>query len=87
MQLGGEPDLDPDTLTRRSHSEYKTGKSLTEMLREDLLAERIAVESYREIVEWLRGKDPTSKRMLEEILATEEEHAEDISSLLAGIKD
>lgn len=86
VQLGGEPDLDPDTLTRRSHSEYKPGTSLVDMLREDLVAERIAIESYREIVEWLHGKDSTSKRMMEEILAVEEEHAEDIQSLLAGMK-
>jgi len=87
VQLGGEPDLDPDTLTRRSHSEYKTGTTLGDMLREDLVAERIAIESYREIVEWLRGKDPTTRRMMEEILAVEEEHAEDIQSLLVGVKD
>jgi bacterioferritin len=86
VQLGGEPDLNPETLTKRSHSEYKTAQSLMEMLREDLIAERIAVESYREIVEWLRGKDPTSKRLMEEILAVEEEHADDIQSLLAGMK-
>jgi bacterioferritin len=86
VQLGGEPDLNPDTLTKRSHSEYKTAQSLTEMLREDLVAERIAIESYREIIEWLRGKDPTTKRMMEDILAVEEEHAEDIQSLLAGMK-
>jgi bacterioferritin len=86
VQLGGEPDLDPDTLTRRSHSEYKPGTSLVDMLREDLVAERVAIESYREIVQWLHGKDSTSKRMLEEILAVEEEHAEDIQSLLAGMK-
>jgi len=87
VQLGGEPDLDPDSLTKRSHSEYVEGKSLTDMLREDLVAERIAIESYREIVDWLHGKDSTTKRMMEEILAVEEEHADDISSLLAGIKD
>jgi bacterioferritin len=86
VQLGGEPDLDPDTLTKRSHSEYKPGTSLVDMLREDLVAERVAIESYREIVQWLHGKDSTSKRMLEEILAVEEEHAEDIQSLLAGMK-
>jgi bacterioferritin len=85
VQLGGEPDLDPDTLTKRSHSEYKPGTSLEDMLREDLVAERIAIESYREVVEWLHGKDSTSKRMMEEILAMEEEHAEDIQSLLAGM--
>ena len=87
VQLGGEPDLNPDTLMRRSHSEYKPGTSLVDMLREDLVAERIAIESYREIVEWLHGKDSTTKRMMEEILAVEEEHAEDIQSLLAGMKD
>jgi bacterioferritin len=87
VQLGGEPDLNPDTLTSRSHAEYVEGNSLLEMLREDLVAERIAIESYREIVEWLRGKDSTTRRMMEEILAVEEEHAEDISSLLAGMKD
>jgi bacterioferritin len=87
VQLGGEPDLDPDTLTKRSHSEYKEGGSLVEMLREDLVAERVAIESYREMVEWLHGKDSTTKRMLEEILAVEEEHAEDINSLLSGMKD
>src|SRR6476620_4970594 len=87
VQLGGEPDLNPDTLTRRSHSEYKPGTSLVDMLREDLVAERVAIESYREIIEWLHGKDSTTKRMLEEILAVEEEHAEDINSLLSGMKD
>lgn len=86
VQLGGEPDLDPDTLTKRSHSEYKPGDSLLDMLHEDLVAERVAVESYREIAEWLRGKDPTSKRLMEDILAVEEEHAEDIQSLLVGMQ-
>src|SRR6185312_2017007 len=87
VQLGGEPDLDPDTLMTRSHSEYKPGTSLVDMLREDLIAERIAIQSYREIIEWLHGKDPTTKRMMEDILAKEEEHAEDIQSLLSGMKD
>jgi bacterioferritin len=87
VQLGGEPDLDPDTLTRRSHSEYKTGTSLGDMLREDLVAERVAIESYREIIGWLHGKDPTTKRLIEQILAVEEEHADDLQSLLAGVKD
>jgi bacterioferritin len=86
VQLGGEPDFNPDTLTRRSHSEYVAGESLVDMLREDLVAERVAIESYREMAEWLRGKDPTTRRMIEEILAVEEEHAEDINSLLAGMK-
>lgn len=87
VQLGGKPDFNPETLTARSHSEYKEGDSLVQMLREDLVAERVAVESYREIVDWLQGKDSTTKRMLEDILAVEEEHAEDIQSLLAGMKD
>jgi len=87
VQLGGQPDLNPDTLTKRSHAEYVEGTSLVEMLREDLVAERIAIESYREISEWLHGKDSTTKRMMEEILAVEEEHADDINSLLAGMKD
>jgi len=87
VQLGGEPDLNPDTLTKRSHAEYVEGQSLVDMLREDLVAERIAIESYREIAVWLHGKDSTTKRMIEEILAVEEEHADDINSLLAGMKD
>jgi len=86
VQLGGEPDLNPDSLTKRSHSEYKEGTSLVDKVREELVAERVAIESYREIVEWLHGKDSTTKRMLEEILAVEEEHAVDINSLLAGMK-
>jgi len=86
VQLGGEPDLNPDTLMKRSHSEYVEGTSLVDMLREDLVAERIAIESYREIVQWLHGKDSTTKRMMEEILAVEEEHADDIKSMLAGMK-
>lgn len=87
VQLGGEPDLNPDTLMRRSHAEYVEGESLVDMVREDLVAERIAIESYREIVQWLHGKDSTTKRMMEEILAVEEEHADDLVSLLAGMKD
>jgi len=87
VQLGGQPNLSPEGMLSRSHSEYKPGTSLVDMLREDLIAERIAIQSYREIVEWLHGKDPTTKRMMEDILAKEEEHAEDIQSLLSGMKD
>jgi len=86
VQLGGEPDFNPATLSGRSHSEYMPGTSLVDMIREDLVAERIAIESYREIIEWLHGKDPTTHRMMRDILAVEEEHAEDLNSLLAGIK-
>jgi bacterioferritin len=82
VQLGGEPDLNPATLTARSHAEYVEGRSLEDMIKENLVAERIAIDSYREIIRYLGDKDPTSRRLMEEILATEEEHAEDMSSLL-----
>ena len=81
-QLGGEPDFSPEGLATRSHSEYVEGGSLEEMIREDLVAERVAIESYGEIVRYLGEKDPTTRRMLEEILAVEEEHAEDLQALL-----
>ncbi|MBS0320886.1 MAG: bacterioferritin [Proteobacteria bacterium] len=86
-QLGGEPDLDPEGLASRSHSEYVAGTSLREMVREDLIAERVAIESYREMINYIGDRDTTTKRMLEHILAVEEEHAEDMNSLLQGIKD
>ena len=85
VQLGGEPDLDPEGLTARSHSQYVEGKSLVDMIKEDLVAERIAIDSYREIVQWLGGKDSTTRRIMEEILAKEEEHAEDLNSLLQNL--
>jgi bacterioferritin len=85
VQLGGEPDLDPEGLTSRSHSQYVEGTSLVDMIKEDLVAERIAIDSYREIVQWLGGKDSTTRRIMEEILAKEEEHAEDLNSLLQNI--
>jgi bacterioferritin len=81
-QLGGTPILHPDTLTSRSHAEFKEGGTLVEMIEEDLIAERIAIDSYREIIQFLGDKDSTSRRLMEEILATEEEHAEDLASLL-----
>jgi bacterioferritin len=80
-QLGGEPDFDPQGLLSRSHSEYVEGTTLLEMIREDLVAERVAIESYTEIVRYLGATDPTTRRMLEEILANEEEHAEDLRTL------
>lgn len=82
VQLGGAPNLSPDGLLARSHSEYVEGGDLVEMLEEDLIAERIGIDTYREIVHYLGNDDPTTRRMIEEILASEEEHAEDISSLL-----
>ena len=81
-QLGGEPDLDPGTLAARSHSEYVEGGTLLEMIREDLVAERIAIESYSEIIRYLGDDDPTTRRLLEEILAKEEVHANDLRTLV-----
>ena len=83
VQLGGEPDLNPDGMSERSHAEYVEGETLTDMIKEDLVAERIAIDSYREMIQYLGDRDPTTRRMLEGILAMEEEHAEDLSSLLA----
>jgi len=82
VQLGGEPDLNPEGLMSRSHSQYDESNEIRQMLREDLVAERIAIESYREIVQWLGDKDPTTRKMMEEILASEEEHADDLVTLL-----
>ena len=82
VQLRGEPDFSPDTLTARSHAEYVEGDSLRDMIAEDLVAERIAIDSYREMITWFGNDDPTSRRMLESILAMEEEHAEDLATLL-----
>ena len=84
-QLNGAPDLNPATLTERSHAEYAEGKTLVDMLKEDLVAERIAIESYGEIVRWLGDRDPTTRRVIERILEQEEEHAEDLKTLLEGI--
>lgn len=80
-ELGGEPDFSPDGLSERSHAEYVAGDTLNAMIKEDLIAERIAIESYREMIAYLADTDPTTQRMLKEILAMEEEHAEDLSSL------
>ncbi|MHB1951097.1 MAG: ferritin-like domain-containing protein [Acidiferrobacteraceae bacterium] len=82
VQLGGEPDFSPGSLTSRSHSEYIEGGSLIEMIEEDLVAERIAIDSYREVIVYLGDNDPTTRRMMEGILAMEEEHADDLVSLL-----
>ena len=84
VQLGGAPDLNPDTLTQRSHAEYQEGKNLKDMVRENLIAERIAIDSYREMINFVGDKDTTTKRILEQILAQEEEHADDFADLLDG---
>lgn len=81
-QLQGEPNFNPEGLATRSHSEYVEGGSLLEMIREDLVAERIAVESYSEIIRWLGNDDPTTRNLIEDILKKEEEHADDLSSML-----
>jgi bacterioferritin len=82
VQLGGKPDFDPDGLASRSHSEYVAGDSLDQMIRENLVAERIAIESYGEMIRYIGDGDPTTRRMLEEILAVEEGHADDMADLL-----
>src|ERR1043166_5016062 len=84
-QLGGEPDFSPDGLASRSHAEYVEGDSLEDMIKEDLVAERIAIDSYKEMVLYLGEKDPTSRRLMEEILAKEEEHADDLANLLEDL--
>jgi bacterioferritin len=85
VQLGGEPNFNPDGLLSRSHAEYIEGDTLLDMIKEDLVAERIAIDSYREIIQYLGNDDPTTRRMMEGILAMEEEHAEDLVSLLADL--
>lgn len=83
VQLGGEPNFSPEGILSRSHSEYVEGKSLEDMIREDLVAERVAIDSYRGMIDYIGSDDPTTRRLLEEVLAKEEEHAEDMASLLA----
>jgi bacterioferritin len=85
VQLGGEPDYSPASLVLRSHTEYVEGGDLVEMIEEDLVAERVAIESYGEMIRYVGAADPTTRRVLEGILADEEEHAEDLSSLLQGV--
>jgi bacterioferritin len=85
-QLGGEPNFSPDGLLMRSHSEYVEGKTLIDMIKEDLVAERIAIESYTEIIRYLGDHDSTSRRLMEDILANEEEHAEDMRTLIEQLK-
>jgi bacterioferritin len=85
-ELGGKPNFSPDGLSERSHAEYVEGDTLNSMITEDLIAERIAIESYREMVLYLAEHDPTTQQMLKDILAMEEEHADDLASLLVGMK-
>ena len=85
VQLGGEPEFNPDLLSKNSHAQYVAGNSLKEMVYEDLVAERIAVDSYREIIQYIGDKDPTTRRLFEEILAQEEEHADDMADILESL--
>jgi bacterioferritin len=85
-QLRGEPDFNPDILSKRSHAQYVEGASLPDMVKEDLVAERIAIASYSEIVRWLGDNDTTTRRMIEQILEVEEEHADDLIKLLEELK-
>ena len=84
-QLGGEPDFNPEGLAIRSHSEYKEGDSLVDMVKEDLVAERIAIDSYAEMIRYIGEKDSTTRRMLEGILGNEEEHADDLAKILSTL--
>ena len=85
VQLGGEPNFSPEGLSDRSHSEYVEGSSLVDMIREDLVAERVAIDSYSQMIRFLGDRDPSTRVMLERILAAEEEHAEDLANLLATL--
>ena len=85
VQLGGSPNLSPEGLLSRSHSEYVEGETLIDMIREDLVAERVAIDSYNEMIRYVGDNDVTTRRMLEGILAVEEEHADDLSSFLADL--
>jgi bacterioferritin len=87
VQLGGEPNLNPEGMLLRSHSEYVEGQTLIDMIREDLVAERVAIDSYSEMIAYVSDKDPTTRRMLEGVLAVEEEHAEDLASLLQTLDE
>ena|SRR5690606_6683141 len=85
VQLGGAPNFSPEGLQARSHAEYVEGDTLREMVKEDLIAERIAIDSYREIATYLGDKDPTTRRIMEDILAQEEEHADDMAAILEAL--
>ena len=85
VQLGGEPEFNPDMLSKMSHAQYVAGETLKEMVYEDLVAERIAIDSYREIIQYIGEKDPTTRRIFEDILAQEEEHADDMADILKDL--
>jgi len=84
-QLGGAPDFNPEGLLSRSHAQYAEGSSLIDMIKEDLIAERIAIESYTEMIRYFGDNDPTSRRLMESVLEQEEEHADDMATLLEAL--
>ena len=84
-QLGGSPNFNPEGLLSRSHAQYSEGETLQEMIEEDLVAERVAIETYSEVIRWLGNDDPTTRRMIEDILKMEEQHADELASLLATL--
>ena len=86
VELDGEPNLDPAGIAERSSTDYATGTDLVDMIKENLIAERIVIDAYTEIIRFLGNDDPTSRRLMEKILAEEEEHAEDLASLLSGAR-
>ncbi len=86
IQLGGAPNFSPDGLLTRSHSEYVEGDTLVDMIKEDLVAERVAIDTYTEMIRYIAEKDITTRRMLEGILSVEEEHADDLANFLADIE-
>jgi bacterioferritin len=85
VQLGGSPNFSPEGILDRSHSEYVEGTTLIEMIKEDLVAERVAIDSYTEMIHYVGDTDITTRRMLEQILAVEEEHADDLANFLADL--
>jgi bacterioferritin len=85
-QLGGKPEMNPAVVSEASFTEYKEGKSLADMIREDLIAERVVIETYREMAAFFGEKDPTTRLMIEQILANEEEHADDLADLLFAVE-
>jgi len=85
VQLGGAPNFNPEGLLTRSHADYVEGENLIDMIKEDLVAERIAIDSYREMINYIANDDPTSRRLMEGILAVEEEHADDLVNLLGEL--
>lgn len=87
VQLGGEPDFAPNGLVNRSHAEYIEGTSLVDMITENVVAERIAIDSYRDIIQYIGDRDPTTRRMLEGIMAAEERHADELADLLEGLPE